>query len=100
MTGARAALPIWTDFMMEATRGRPVEDFAEPVGTATRLVCTESGMQATDACPHVTNENYSAGSEPTEYCTQHPGAPLDPTSPEIVPPPDEAPPSAPTSPPR
>ncbi len=91
MTGARAALPIWTDFMMEATRGRPAEDFPEPVGIATRLVCTESGMLATDACPHVTNENYSVGSEPTEYCTQHPGAPLDPTSPEIVPPPDEAP---------
>ena len=92
MTGARAALPIWTDFMMEATRGRPAEDFPEPVGTLTRLVCTESGMLATDACPHVTSETYNAGSEPTEYCTQHPGAPLEPTSPESVPPPDEAPP--------
>jgi len=100
MTGARAALPIWTDFMMEATRGRPAEDFPEPVGTATRLVCTESGMLATDACPHVTNENYSVGSEPTEYCSQHPGAPLDPTSPEVVPPADEAPPDAPATPPR
>ncbi len=92
MTGARAALPVWTDFMIEATRGRPVETFPEPAGTVTRLVCTESGMLATDACPHVTNETYSAGSEPTEYCTLHPGAPLEPTSPETVPPPDEAPP--------
>ena len=104
MTGARAALPIWADFMMEATRGRPVEDFPEPAGTVVRLVCTESGMLATDACPHVTNEDYSAGAEPTEYCTQHPGAPLEPTSPESVPPPDEAPPSgtpaAPILPPR
>jgi len=92
MTGARVALPAWTDFMMEATRGRPAEDFPEPAGTVTRLVCTESGMLATDACPHVTNESYSAGSEPAEYCTLHPGAPLEPTSPEGVPPPDEAPP--------
>jgi len=92
MTGARAALPIWTDFMMEATRGRPVETFPEPAGTVSRLVCAESGMLATDACPHVTNETYSGGSEPTEYCTQHPGAPLEPTAPETVPPPDEAPP--------
>ncbi len=92
ITGARAALPIWTDFMIEATRGRPVETFPEPAGTVTRLVCAESGMLATDACPHVTDETYTAGSEPTEYCTLHPGAPLEPTAPEAVPPPDEAPP--------
>ena len=97
MTGARAALPIWTDFMIEATRGRPVEDFPAPAGTVTRLVCAESGMLATDACPHVTNETYNVGSEPTEYCTQHPGAPLEPTAPEAVPPPDEAPPPQPPS---
>jgi len=71
--------------------GGHAADFAEPAGTVTRLVCTESGMLATDACPHVTNEDYTAGAEPTEYCTQHPGAPLEPTSPEGVPPPDEAP---------
>ncbi len=92
MTGARAALPIWTDFMMEATRGRPFEDFVLPAGRVSRLVCTESGMLATEACPHVTNETYDAGSEPTEYCTQHPGAPLEPTAPETLPPEDEAPP--------
>ena len=33
MTGARAALPAWTDFMIGATRGRPVEDFPVPAGT-------------------------------------------------------------------
>jgi len=92
MTGARAALPVWTDFMLEATRGRPVEDFALPAGRVTRLVCTQSGMLATEMCPHVTNETYESGSEPTEYCTEHPGAPLEPTSPESFPPEDEAPP--------
>jgi hypothetical protein len=68
-----------------------VEDFPEPAGTVTRLVCTESGMLATEACPHVTNETYNSGSEPTEFCTMHPGAPLDSAAPENVPPPDEAP---------
>ena len=33
MTGARAALPAWTDIMIGATRGRPVEDFPVPAGT-------------------------------------------------------------------
>jgi len=76
MTGARAALPIWTDFMIGATRGQPVEDFPVPAGSVARLVCAETGMLATDACPSVTRELYSEGSEPTEYCTTHPGRPL------------------------
>jgi penicillin-binding protein 1A len=78
MTGARAALPVWTDFMIGATRGRPVEDFSMPVGTVTRQVCSETGMLATDACPDVTNEMFNEGSEPTEYCSAHPGRPLSP----------------------
>ena len=65
MTGARAALPAWTDFMIGATRGRPVEDFPMPAGTTTREVCAETGMLATDACPNVTTEIFTEGSEPT-----------------------------------
>ncbi len=81
MTGGRAALPAWTDFMIAATRGRPVEDFQVPVGTVSRLVCAETGMLATDACVNVTNETFNEGSEPTEYCTAHPGHPLQPATP-------------------
>ena len=73
MTGARAALPIWTDIMIGATRGRPVEDFPEPAGTTSRQICAETGMLATDACPNVTTEIFEEGSEPTEPCTTHPG---------------------------
>jgi penicillin-binding protein 1A len=94
MTGARAALPVWTDFMIEATRGRPVEDFPPPAGMVARQICTETGMLATDHCPSVTTETFAQGSEPTEFCTVHPGAPLEtPIAP--VPPPDEAPPASP-----
>jgi penicillin-binding protein 1A len=76
MTGARAALPAWTDIMIGATRGRPVEDFPVPAGTTTREVCAETGMLATDACPNVTSEIFEEGAEPTETCTAHPGRPL------------------------
>jgi penicillin-binding protein 1A len=76
MTGARAALPVWSDFMIGATRGRPTEDFPMPLGTLNRQVCAETGMLATDACPDVTTEMFSEGSEPTEYCSAHPGKPL------------------------
>jgi hypothetical protein len=34
-------------------------------------------MLATQACPNVTTEQFPEGSEPTELCTTHPGAPLD-----------------------
>jgi len=80
MTGARAALPIWTDFMIGATRGRPVEEFPAPAGTVSRMVCAETGMLATDRCPNVTSEMFDEGSEPTEYCSTHPGEPLQPMS--------------------
>jgi membrane carboxypeptidase/penicillin-binding protein len=73
MTGARAALPIWTDIMIGASRGRPVEDFPEPAGTTSRQICAETGMLATDACPNVTSEIFEEGSEPTEPCSTHPG---------------------------
>ena len=43
---------------------------------STRKVCAETGMLATDACPNVTTEIFHEGSEPTEYCTTHPGLPL------------------------
>ncbi len=76
MTGAAAALPAWTDIMIGWTRGRPPEDFPVPEGTSSRIVCAESGMLATDACPNVTTELFAEGSEPTEYCTTHPGKPL------------------------
>jgi penicillin-binding protein 1A len=85
MTGARAALPIWADFMIGATRGQAPEDFAIPAGSITRLVCSETGMLANDACPTVTNELFSEGSEPTEYCTAHHGHPL-----QTAPPPSPA----------
>ena len=76
MTGGRAALPIWTDVMIGATRGKPVEDFPVPAGTISRVVCAETGMLATTACPNTTSEMFAEGSEPTELCTSHPGEPL------------------------
>jgi penicillin-binding protein 1A len=86
MTGARAALPIWTDFMIGATRGTRAEDFPVPAGTLSRMVCAESGMLATDACPNTTTEIFPEGSEPSEYCTTHPGRPLQPGLPGNAPP--------------
>jgi membrane carboxypeptidase/penicillin-binding protein len=81
--------------MMAATRGRPVEEFPTPEGTVSREVCAETGMLATEACPNVTTETFTAGSEPTELCTTHPGKALVPAGPGsgVAPPPPVAPPT-------
>jgi membrane peptidoglycan carboxypeptidase len=50
MEGARVALPIWTDFMLEATRDRPPIPFPIPSTIVTARVCSESGMLAREGC--------------------------------------------------
>lgn len=76
MTGGRAALPIWTEVMISATRGRPVEGFPAPAGTVECVVCAETGMLATVACPNTTSEMFAEGAEPAELCSAHPGEAL------------------------
>jgi hypothetical protein len=71
-------LPIWTDFMLAATRGRSVEQFNVPRQGETREICTETGLLATDACITVTAEIFPPGTEPTEYCNVHIGLPRQP----------------------
>jgi len=84
VTGAVGALPIWTDFMLAAYRGRPAENFNLPGEGVTKEICTETGLLATEACPSVTAEVFTPGTEPTEYCNVHVGLPRQPGHPEII----------------
>jgi penicillin-binding protein 1A len=83
VTGAVGALPIWTQFMLAATRGRPVEQFNVPGQGEVREICTETGLLATETCPTVTAEVFPPGTEPSEYCNVHVGLPRQPGQPEI-----------------
>jgi penicillin-binding protein 1A len=74
MTGAAAALPVWVDVMMMATKGKPPQEFAVPSGVLSRLVCTETGLLANPSCPTTEIELFREGSEPTGYCNVHTGA--------------------------
>ncbi len=72
MEGARVALPIWTDFMIAATRDRPAAAFRVPSTLVTVRVCSESGMPAIDgACPETYLEIFKAGTAPDNPCTFH-----------------------------
>lgn len=72
LSGAQAALPIWTDFMKRATAGTPVTDFVAPPGVKMINIDPLSGSRATPNCPQVILEVFIEGEEPSGYCPLHP----------------------------
>jgi penicillin-binding protein 1B len=75
LSGAQAALPIWTEFMKRATAGAPVTDFTPPPGIKMIDIDPLSGYRATPNCPQVIQEAFLEGEEPSGFCPLHP-APL------------------------
>ena len=71
LSGAQAALPIWTQFMMRALAGHSSETFDVPEGVVFVDIDRETGKVATPACPHVIREAFLSGTEPTELCPIH-----------------------------
>ncbi len=66
-TGGHTAVPIWTDFMVEATKGKPMRDFPQPAGIVRLQIDRESGLRA---CPDTESPVYVAfreGTEPVDY---------------------------------
>ncbi len=76
MDGAKAALPIWTDFMKRAHRHRAYHDVAQfdvPDGVVSAQVDADTGQLATSLCPRVITEYYLLGTQPVQFCASHPG---------------------------
>jgi penicillin-binding protein 1B len=71
LTGAQAALPIWTDFMRRAHEGRPSADFSQPPGVTRVEVDPVSGLLATARCPTPLLEAFRDGTVPGERCPLH-----------------------------
>ena len=71
LTGAQAALPIWTNFMMEATASRPASDFTPPPGIITEKIDRFTGYKAGPYCPAVITGVFPQGMEPTQLCPIH-----------------------------
>jgi penicillin-binding protein 1A len=74
--GAQNAVPVWTEFMINAHDSLPVVDFPVPDGIVRKIVCIESGEIATDRCLDVRDEVFIAGSEPEKTCRLHPSSGL------------------------
>ncbi|MEW6368369.1 MAG: PBP1A family penicillin-binding protein [Acidobacteriota bacterium] len=66
--GARAALPIWVDFMGHVMKDKPIEQFAVPPGVAFAKVDRLSGFLATPMCTDTILECFIKGTEPNRFC--------------------------------
>jgi penicillin-binding protein 1B len=74
LSGARAALPLWVDFMKGAQAGGRGQRFPVPSSNVIFVdVDKQTGQRATPACPQVISEAFVAGTEPHEYCAAHSG---------------------------
>lgn len=71
LTGADAALPIWTSFMLHATAASPPVDFVPPAGVALVRIDPYTGGVATAQCPATLVEAFPRGREPTAPCPLH-----------------------------
>jgi membrane carboxypeptidase/penicillin-binding protein len=71
LSGAQAALPIWTAFMKRATAGHPARDFEVPPGVVLATVDPMTGARATAACPTTIVEAFLEVDVPTGECGRH-----------------------------
>jgi penicillin-binding protein 1B len=72
LSGTRAALPIWVDFMKAALGGSTPTPFPPPPeGIVLVEIDRETGLLATPGCPKVRAEAFVAGTEPREPCFAH-----------------------------
>lgn len=62
---------IWIRFMEEAHKDKPVKTFKVAKGTVGVYINPENGKLATEDCPVKRLTYFAAGTEPTEYCTEH-----------------------------
>jgi penicillin-binding protein 1A len=65
-TGARAALPIWTEFMHAALDPRPALDFPVPEAIVFARVDRKTGLLADASSSNSVFQAYLAGAEPTQ----------------------------------
>jgi penicillin-binding protein 1A len=72
VAAANSAVPIWTDFMVKATAGRPTKDFAQPPGVVVQRIDKATGLLAAPGQEQGTlDEVFVEGTAPT---TQAPAA--------------------------
>ncbi len=67
--GGRVALPIWIDFMKEALKDKPNEDFSVPANIEFIPIDRITGLRASVGCPSVILEAFIKGTAPISHCS-------------------------------
>src|SRR5574337_67094 len=70
LTGAQAALPIWTQFIEQASVGHPPRRFEPPPGIVTAKIDPASGLRLTPDCSGGVDEVFIEGTEPRATYSQ------------------------------
>ncbi|CBE69145.1 MAG: PBP1A family penicillin-binding protein [Candidatus Methylomirabilis oxygeniifera] len=68
LTGAQAALPIWTQFIEHTSVGHPSRSFEPPPGIVTAKIDPASGVRLTSDCSGGVDEVFIQGTEPRATC--------------------------------
>ena len=68
LTGAQAALPVWTEFIKRSTIGQPASDFLVPPRIIYKMIDPKTGLLSTKDCPEGIREAFIEGTEPRESC--------------------------------
>jgi penicillin-binding protein 1B len=71
LSGSRAALPIWAEFMTRALAGHPNAAFDPPDGIVFADIDRDTGKLATPLCPRVIHQPFLGGTQPLESCPVH-----------------------------
>jgi penicillin-binding protein 1B len=72
LSGARAALPIWVEFMKRAVAGTKSRPFPVPAENVIFVdIDKDTGLLAGPSCPKVFAEAFIVGTEPMERCHWH-----------------------------
>ncbi len=87
LSGARAALPIWTRFTHKVRPRGGFTPFVEPEGIVRAWIDPETGGLATTRCPRVRAELFLRSFPPGELCGEHLGRAL--PQPEAIAVPEE-----------
>lgn len=75
-TGARAALPIWLEFMKDAVKNTPETDFEVPPGVVFASIHPQTGKLAPPNASYAIKEAFVEGTEPKEAGPNSNGNPL------------------------
>ncbi|MBA7663617.1 hypothetical protein ES703_71662 [subsurface metagenome] len=66
-TGSAAAIPVWTEFMKEALKEKPVKDFPSPPGVVFREVDIDTGLPPTSEGTNTLWFAFLKGTTPQTY---------------------------------